>query len=238
LKEATGEWACFLHQDDLWLQGRITTLWREIENTDGPLVLHNAIFVGEDGKTLGQWTCPLKEGIVRPSQFLEHLLVQNFIAVSSPVFRRKTAIESGGLDEALWFSADWDLWLRLGAMEPVRFVAETLSAFRVHPASQTAARRVQPNEWNEQLTTVLARHLPQWAENGKLRGLVERVARASIEVNCRLAALSRGESVESAKAILDLLALGPGGWRRYLRDSRIVQRVGSRVKAQCGSRRA
>ena len=86
-------------------------------------------------------------------------LIQNFIAIPSPVFRRSAVIDSGGLDESLWFSADWDLWLRLGAMGPVRFLAETLSAFRIHPASQTAARKLLPNEWEQQLTKVFAEHL-------------------------------------------------------------------------------
>lgn len=235
LREATGDWACFLHQDDLWLPGRIARLRGEMENTDGALVLHNAMFVGPDGQKLGPWTCPFPEGDVPPDRFIERLLVQNFIAIPSPVFRRSAAIRSGGLgglDEALWFSADWDLWLRLGALGPVRFIAETLSAFRVHPESQTVARELLPNEWEQQLTTVLARHLRNWPVTGKLRASVEQVAMASIAVNSALSAASRGEPVKPSEVLLELLALGPSGWHRYLRDSRIVQRVRSRLKVQ------
>jgi GT2 family glycosyltransferase len=232
LREATGEWACFLHQDDLWLPGRITRLRAEIAGAEGALVLHNAVFVGPDGRSLGPWTCPLPQGVVPSDRFIERLLVQNFIAMPSPVFRRSAAIDSGGMDEALWFTADWDLWLRLGAMGPVRFIAETLSAFRVHPASQTAARKLLPNEWEKQLTAVLDRHLPRWAAAAKRGGLVERVAMASVAVNSMLSAASRGESADQPAVFLELLALGPLGWHRYLRDSRIVQRVSSRLKAQ------
>lgn len=232
LREATGDWACFLHQDDFWLPGRIARLRNEMESTEGALILHNAMFVGRDGQTLGPWTCPLPAGIVPPSQFIERLLVQNFIAIPSPVFRRTVAVDSGGLDEELWFSADWDLWLRLGALGPVWFVAEALSAFRVHPASQTAARKLQPREWEQQLTTVLARHLPRWAIHQERSELVERVAMASVAVNSMLAAASRGESVHAWDVLSQLLALGPSGWHRYLRDSRIVQRVRSRLKVQ------
>jgi len=232
LREATGDWACFLHQDDLWLPGRMARLRAEMESAEGALVLHNAMFIGPDGQKLGPWTCPLPEGDVPPGRFIERLLIQNFIAIPSPVFRRNAAVRSGGLDEALWFSADWDLWLRLGALGPVRFIAETLSAFRVHPASQTAARKVLPNEWEQQLTTVLARHLQAWPVSGKPRASVERVAKASITVNSALSAASRGEPVNPQALLLELLALGPSGWHRYLRDSRIVQRVRSRLKVQ------
>jgi glycosyltransferase involved in cell wall biosynthesis len=231
LRTARGVWACFLHQDDLWLPGRLARLRTEMESTKGVLIIHNAMYVGPDGQELGPWTCPFSMGVVPPSLFIERLLVQNFIAIPSPVFRRDAVIDSG-LDEALWFSADWDLWLRLGAMGPVRFIAETLSAFRIHPASQTAARKVLPNEWEQQLTTVLARHLQSWPVTGKLRTSVERVAMASIAVNSVLSAGSRGEHVKPAAILHRLLTLSPSGWHRYLRDSRIVQRVKSRLKLQ------
>ncbi len=233
LREATGDWACFLHQDDLWLPGRIARLRPAMADAEGALVLHNALFIGPDGQTLGPWTCPLPEGGVPSNQFIERLLVQNFIAIPSPVFRRSAAVDSGGLDEALWFSADWDLWLRLGALGPVWFIAEALSAFRVHPASQTAARKLQPNEWEEQLTTVLARHLPLLGSlHGERSRSVEQVAMASVAVNSMLAAASRGETVRTWDVVFQLLALGPLGWHRYLRDSRIMQRVRSRLTAQ------
>jgi glycosyltransferase involved in cell wall biosynthesis len=233
LREATGDWACFLHQDDLWLPGRLERLRSEMANNQGAFIIHNAMYVGPDGQELGPWTCPFSaSGAVPSNQFIEHLLVQNFIAIPSPVFRRDAVICSGGLDEALWFSADWDLWLRLGALGPVCFIADTLSAFRVHPASQTAARKLQPNEWEQQLTTVLAKHLESWPIRGKLRASVKQVAMASIAVNSALSAASRGEPVKRAAVLLQLLALGPWGWHRYLRDSRIVQRVRSRLKVQ------
>jgi glycosyltransferase involved in cell wall biosynthesis len=233
LREARGDWACFLHQDDLWLPGRFARLRSAMESTEGALIVHNAMFVGPDGERLGPWTCPFSEGAVPPDQFIERLLIQNFIAIPSPVFRRDTALDSGGLDEALWYSADWDFWLRLGALGPVRFISETLSAFRIHPASQTVFREVLPNEWEQQLTTVLARHLQSEPVTGsRLSGSVERVALASVAVNSALSAASRGERVKTSAVFFELLALGPSGWHRYLRDSRIVQRVRSRLKVQ------
>jgi len=230
LREARGDWACFLHQDDFWLPGRTARLRGEMEKAEGALVLHNAIFVGPAGQRLGPWTCPLPEGVVAPDQFIERLLVQNFIAIPSPVFQRSAAIDSGGLDEALWYTADWDLWLRLGAMGPVRFIADTLSAFRIHPASQTVTHPSGPGEWEQQLTTVFLRHFPCWKATGKRRARVENAAMASVAVNAALAAASRGQPLRWKGPLLKLLALGPWGWQRYVRDSRIVERVGSRRK--------
>jgi glycosyltransferase involved in cell wall biosynthesis len=232
LREALGEWACFLHQDDLWLPGRLERLRKEMLDPQRVLVIHNAMYVGPDGQGLGPWTCPFAQGAIPSNNFIERLLVQNFIAIPSPIFRRDAVIQSGGLDEALWFSADWDLWLRLGARGSVQFIDETLSAFRVHPASQTAARKLRPSEWEQQLTTVLERHLESWPVTGRARSRVERAALASIAINSALSAGSRGEPVKPTAVLLQLFALGPRGWHRYLRDSRIVQRVGSRLRVQ------
>ena len=232
LREATGTWACFLHSDDFWLPGRITSLRPEMEKSDGALILHNAIFVGPDGRNLGPWTCPLPEGVVASDLFLERLLVQNFVPISAPIFRRSAAVDSGGYDEALWFSADWDLWLRLGAMGPVSFIAKTLSTYRIHPEAQTVAYKRKPNETEQQLTGVLSRHLHTWPITGGRRMSVERAAKASIAVNAVLASAVRGEAFHSSLLLRQLLTLGPAGWRRFLRDSRIAQRVGSRLKVQ------
>jgi len=230
LREAKGAWACFLHQDDLWLPGRIARIRREIETAKGALVLHNARFVGPDGQNLGPWTCPLPEGDVPSELFIERLLIQNFIAIPSPVFRREAVIDAGGLDESLWYTADWDLWLRLGTLGPVRFIAETLSAFRIHPESQTLARKLRPNEWEQQLNAVLKRHLANGTVTAKLNSSVQRVAKASVTVNSAMAAAARGEAVKVSSVLFELLVLGPLGWHRYLRDSQILQRVRSRLK--------
>ena len=47
---------------------------------------------------------------------VERLLVQNFISMPAPLFSREAAIRVGGLDEDLWYTADWDFWLKLAAV--------------------------------------------------------------------------------------------------------------------------
>lgn len=230
LREAQGEWACFLHQDDFWLPGRIKRIREELGKSEGALVLHNAVFVGPVGQRLGRLSMPLSAGKVDSRQFTEHLLVQNFVAMPSPVFRRQAVTDSGGLDESLWFSADWDLWLRLGAMGPVRFIAEELSAFRLHSESQTVSRRLRLNEWEQQLTTVLARHIENCGIPDHRRRELERVAKASIAVNAMLSAKFRGDPSDVVGVARELFSLGPSGWYRYMRDSRIVQRTSSRLR--------
>jgi SAM-dependent methyltransferase len=230
LAAARGEWACFLHQDDLWRPGRLRAVRAALPRVEGALLFHPAEFVGPDGAALGRWSCPVAPGRVSPDELVERLLVQNFIAIPAPVFRRAAALEGGGLDPSLWFTADWDLWLRLAARGPALVLGEPLAAFRVHPEAQTLARPARQEEMRRQLATVLDRHLPRWPASGRRRARVARAARASVEVNAALAAAARGERVRWGPAAGALLELGPAGWHRYLHDSRLVERVGARLR--------
>ena len=42
-----------------------------------------------------------------------------------------------GLDEELWYTPDWDLWLKLGEHVPVAYDPQPATAFRVHGTSLT-----------------------------------------------------------------------------------------------------
>ncbi len=232
LRAARGRHACLLHQDDLWLPGRIEAIRNALARApEARLLLHPTLLVGANGERLGAWGCPLQQGRVEPAKFVERLLVQNFIAIPAPVFDTQLAVRSGGLDESLWYTADWDLWLRLGAAAPVCFLDQPLAAFRVHTESQTLARRTTFDERLNQLMTVLERHLERWPGRGSRRREVRRVAELSARVNAAFAAAAHGQKGEAPGRLLAaFLALGPLGWRRYLRDSRIVERAVPRAR--------
>jgi len=220
LREARGRYACFLHQDDLWLPGRLGAIEREV-SAQPALIVHPAVFVGPGGERLGPWRCPLPEGDVDPELFAERLIVQNFIAIPAPVFEREAALRAGGMDESLWYTADWDFWLRLAREGTIRYLDAPLAGFRVHPASQTMVR-TDAADRRRQLEAVLERHARA------LPHAVQRAARLSVEVNLALAA-KRG-AVRWSALLGALARLGPAGLRRYLRDSRIFERVAARLR--------
>src|SRR6267378_2528993 len=91
LREARGDYVCFLHQDDLWLPGRLAAIRQEARHAPA-LILHPAVFIAADGSRLGTWRCPLPAGEVEPPLFAERLIVQNFIAIPAPAFRREPAL--------------------------------------------------------------------------------------------------------------------------------------------------
>jgi hypothetical protein len=230
---AEGRFASILCHDDLWFPGRLSLLRRwATQSPSTALFIHPAFFVGPRGERLGRWRCPFpaREALLAPDVFLERLLVQNFIASPAPMFDRAAALESGGIDPQLWFTGDWDLWLRLATRGPVRFSPEPLAGFRIHASSLTVSRRRTTDELRWSMTSVLDRHLAALPATAERRRRIEKVASFSIELNVALAEAARERRWPPLQTAASLLRLGPGGVWRYFRDSRIVERVSARLR--------
>jgi glycosyltransferase involved in cell wall biosynthesis len=224
---------CWLGVDDLWLQGRAAGARAWIEAApEAPLHLAPSAIIDAHGKSVGVWRCPLPaDRDLRWPFVTERLLVQNFIAAPAPVFRRDAWLASGGLDESLWYTADWDMWLKLTAEGLVRYHDQMTTALRIHGGSLTSTGSRNAADFGLQLEMVLDRHLRRFPGYSQE---VERAARASIAVNKALASASAGDPRALPGAVSAILRLGPAGMRRYFRDSRIMERVTPRVRAKFG----
>lgn len=230
---ANAPYVSMLHQDDYWLPGR-TPLLRDwlAAAPQAVMHLHPSYIVDAKGRQLGLWRCPLpSDGMPAPSEVvLERLLVQNFISVPAPVILRDAFLRVGGLDEALWYTGDWDLYLKLARCGHVIYHAEPLSCFRIHGQSLTVTGSRGMHHFEEQMRHVLRNHL----DAIPLERLSEVLPRAlaSIEINKALAAANNGELSSVLRAFGTLMRLGPRGAHDYLRDSRLMDRMLPRLRAR------
>src|SRR5262249_28484390 len=136
---AAADHVCWLHQDDTWLPGRANAVrtWIAVA-PDAALHLAPSAIIDRDGNTRGVWRCPLPAGRkLAPELAIQRLLVQNFIAAPAPVFRKQAWLDCGGMDEQLWYTGDWDIWLKLAAAGPVIYHDRPTTGFRIHRNSQT-----------------------------------------------------------------------------------------------------
>lgn len=230
--EATADHVCWLHQDDLWLPGRFEAIKSWIGAApEAALHFAPSSFVDAEGVFLGRWNCPFDTaGYVPQAPFLRRLLVQDFIAAPAPVFRKDAWLRCGGLDENLWQSADWDVWIKLATEGTVFFHAEALTAFRVHGSSLTVSGSRNIDDFTDQLRIVVERHIhlaPVEARQGILR-----LAETSIVVNAAAARAGVGDLSRLPRAVGAMISLGPRGLSAFLHNSRIVERVGARVRAK------
>jgi hypothetical protein len=229
---ATADHICILHQDDLWLPGRVEAVRHWLASAP-KTVLHLAPsrLIDRHGRTIGKWTCPLPTELVLDSEFLlERLLIQNFVSVPAPVFRRSAWLECGGMDETLWYTPDWDIWAKLSSVGPVVYHDELTTAFRVHGSSLTVTGSRDASEFRAQMETVLDRYVERIPVSSRRK--TERIARTSINVNVSLAAASGGNVKALASTVGHVLSLGPTSMGRYFRDSRLSERVMSRLRAK------
>jgi glycosyltransferase involved in cell wall biosynthesis len=233
LQSANGEWACFLHQDDLWRPGRLAAAVRALAETNPALLLTAAEFIIAGGRTVGMWRCPLAPGVVgnSPSHVAGRLLVQNFVPLPTAVFRRAEALAVGGLDPDLWYTADWDFWLKLAARGQTRYVPRPLAAFRLHPESQTVKRSGGIDGFRRQHDTAWERHWPIWRDFVANPGRIEAAARLSVEVNVMLAGLLHRGGTNWQRLIAAAAGAGLGGATHFVNSSRILERVSARVRS-------
>lgn len=230
--QAAAKWVSMLHQDDLWLPGRCAALRRWLAaQPDAVMHLHPAYIIDRAARRLGLWRCPLPDGDqpVAVQVLLQRLLVQNFIAIPAPAIRRDAYLKVGGLDEGLWYTADWDLYLKLLVVGEIYYHPEPLACFRIHGNSLTMSGGRGIEDFRSQMEVVRDRHI------GKLtagREATLRIASASIEVNVALAAAGNGKPAQLITAAARLAALGPCNLVRYFRHSRIIERAYPRLRAR------
>jgi glycosyltransferase involved in cell wall biosynthesis len=221
-----------LHQDDLWEPQRTKAAREAIAAApDAVLLLNPSRIVDERGRHLGMWRCPLPANcLLDGRKVAERLLIQNFVAIPAPIIQKRAWLECGGMDEALWYTADWDLYLKLLAAGPVFYRNTPTTAFRVHGSSLTVSGSRDRSDFRQQMQEVLDRHSNLVPPSELPR--VRRRANASIVVNCALAQASSGSARALLHALVEVLSLGPAQALRYVRDSRILERALPRLRAR------
>jgi glycosyltransferase involved in cell wall biosynthesis len=220
-----------LHQDDLWLPGRTGIVRAAIaSHPEASLVLTASQIIDEHNRPLGLWRCPLPAGTVTSELLLERLLVQNFVAIPAPIIRRDAWSAVGGLDESLWYTPDWDLYLKLAQQGVTVYRPEATTAFRIHSSSLTVTGSRNRADFTEQMLTVVHRHIGAVAP--ERRDATLKRALASCTINDSLAAAALGAKAELLRAGAALFRLTPVEAARYFRDSRIFERVWPRLRAR------
>jgi hypothetical protein len=243
LAMSRGEFACFLHQDDVWLADRLRRLRRLVrEVPDATLYLQPSYFIDAAGRRLGLCRCPLPAArtVLTPPLVVPRLLVQNFIATPAPIFRREAARRVGFLEERLWYTADWDFWLRLARAGTIAYLPVPLSAFRVHALSQTITGSREPDTIRGQLRDALGPNLEAYCAACRADRTTRSVALFSADLNAGLAGYCHGDRPPLWPFFSRFVGLGLRGWLRFLHDSCIVGRALPRVRAgllPCRARR-
>ena len=228
LTHASGDYISILHQDDLWLPNRVAVL-TEILRTHPELnvIVHPSWFIGPNGKTVGTWNLPFgnKQRPIASVEILNKLIIQNFISMPAPLISRRALETIGGLDETLWYTADWKLWLSLARLEKWIYHPLPLTCFRIHRNSQTISGGQSVQSYAEQLHNVQDPLL-----DGFFGKKTRTLARFNTEVNLALIHILFSQPYQWFGLVLKFIALGPYGWHQFFSISRIHERLTARLR--------
>jgi glycosyltransferase involved in cell wall biosynthesis len=129
---ATGDWVAFLDHDDYWQPRKLAAQIAAASRTGADVIYTNAQNFGDVNRVAKLRSNPdeMPEG-----DLFEHLLLDNFIVVSSTMVRRELLEKVGGFNAPPGVE-DWDLWLRL-ATNGAKFapVREALTMYQWRPGS-------------------------------------------------------------------------------------------------------
>src|ERR1019366_7481592 len=222
LAEASGARCCILHQDDLWRPGRsVMGAVASVDFQDTMICMETEI-IDSSGRVAGRGGFPraVRRYVGGPARraVAASLYVQNWLAVPSVIFATQRARDCGGLDEGLWYTADWDLWLKLLHKDPAILVRGAGSAFRVHSRSQTLVGSRKVEGFRAQMAAVQARDA--WARAGQPAGdVLRRAGELSTSTNAALAAAFHVQAGDYRGWSRSLVAAGVSGTHAYLANA-------------------
>jgi glycosyltransferase involved in cell wall biosynthesis len=227
-RQARGRHLCMLHTDDVWHPDRVAKLRAAHErHPDAGLLFHAVRYVDPASRALGEWRAPLPpDRLLSSAEVLEHLIIQNFISCPAPLLRKD--LVGAGIDSTLWYTGDWDLYLRVAAATSSVYIDEPLADFRLHTTSLTMQRSRVSTDFRRQLDQILERF--ETAVPAAQRKRLLRVARFSNAVNVALADGFHGQLRSLLGLVPRAMGLGVSDWGRYLNDSRIVERTSARLR--------
>ena len=128
---ARGEILAWLNSDDVFLPGAVA---RAVDfltaHPEIGMVYGDAHYIDTGGRVIGKFPAAqtdlkkLRRGYVHIPQ-------------QASFFRKTLWDQVGPLDPDFYFAMDYDLWVRLAALAPLRYVPEVWASFRLHADAKT-----------------------------------------------------------------------------------------------------
>jgi len=136
-RHTDGELMAYLNSDDTFLPGAVSEMVAALEADPSLVMVYgDAIYTDAESRQTGYlasrvWDPPL---MVRNCD--------NHVVQPSSMWRRSAWEQAGPFDERGYYFFDFELYLRLSALGPVKRIERPWSTYREHPASKTVGDQV------------------------------------------------------------------------------------------------
>ena len=163
--QATGDIMAYLNSDDLYRPGAIgEAVEYLLSHPEMGMVYGDADYIDESGVEIGRF----------PAAQTDHKRLRRgyvHIPQQAAFFRAGLWREVGPLDPSFQFAMDYDLWVRISASAPIRYVRRPWAAFRLHNRAKTRAAielcwpemiRVHRRLGGSNFSMIYAKYLLRW----------------------------------------------------------------------------
>jgi glycosyltransferase involved in cell wall biosynthesis len=123
---ASGEILAWLNSDDIYFPGAVSEAVVFLKgHPEVGMVYADANLIDEDGETIGKFAA-------RQTDYRRLLRGSAHIPQATTFFRADLWRQVGPLSLTLFFSFDYDLWVRLAKLSEIRYVPRVWANFRMH----------------------------------------------------------------------------------------------------------
>jgi glycosyltransferase involved in cell wall biosynthesis len=157
LADATGTYLLFLDADDLLHPDALRRLSAELDAHPEAVAAYGTVWaIFEDGRSYPQKPLHRRSREFRSGQLLERFMRgDNFLLIGCVMVRTEAVGELGGFRTDLRLGEDWELWCRVAAHGPFRFVGTNPEVSYMRIRSGSSSRLLSP-AWENHLPTIEA----------------------------------------------------------------------------------
>ena len=137
-ERSQGQLMAFVNSDDTLLPGAVRTMAEALEAEPALVMVYgDALYTDAESRRTGY----LPSRAWNPERMVR--ACDNHVVQPSSMWRRSAWEAAGPLNERGYYFFDFEFYLRLSALGPVRRLEVPLSTYRVHPASKTGGSGVR-----------------------------------------------------------------------------------------------
>lgn len=122
----------WLNSDDLYLPGAVAAAVRALSaNPSAGAVYGEGNLIDGSGAVTGRFRC------TEPFNLWKLVWLSDYILQQTVYFRREVLDQVGYLDEALHYTMDWDILIRIGSRYPLVYIPEEMGCLREYPEAKS-----------------------------------------------------------------------------------------------------
>ena len=131
-ERTTGDLLAWVNSDDTLLPGAVSSLVAEFERDPSLVMVYgDSVYTDAESRETGY----LPSRAWAPDVMVQR--ADNHVVQPSAMWTRRAWEQAGPLDERGYYFFDFEFFLRVSVLGPVKHVAKPVSTYREHPASKT-----------------------------------------------------------------------------------------------------